>query len=134
MKDQNDRNKRSVVHVANTEQRICFREVRLQAKGTETPPLAKWKGKGKAQDAEDEDVVDPPLQPAEASHMLDRVTGKNVPRARAPRTKKSKQNGSPRQTRSRKVKGKTKAVEESSAEEGVEVPVENNMDMDVDEG
>jgi len=133
MEDQNDRNKRSVVHVANTEQRICFREVRLQPKGTDPPPSAKWKGKGKAQDAEEDDVIDSALQPAEASHMLDRVTGKNAPRARAPRTKKSKQNESPRQTRSRKAKGKAKAVEESSTEEeGGEV--ENDMNMDVDEG
>ena len=131
MEDQNDRNKRSVVHVANTEQRICFREVRLQPKGTEPPPSAKWKGKGKAHDAQDEDVVDPALQPKEALHILDRVTGKNAPRARAPRTKKSKQNESPRQTKSRKAKGKAKAAEEGSAEEGGEV--ENDMHMDVDE-
>ncbi|KAM6499154.1 hypothetical protein JOM56_004662 [Amanita muscaria] len=35
-KDPQDRNKRSVVHVANTEQRVVFKEVRLQSKEQDT--------------------------------------------------------------------------------------------------
>ena len=118
MEDPNDRNKISVVNIANTVQRTCFKEVRLQPKGIEPLPSAKWKVKGKGQDAEDGDVADPALQPKEVSHILNRVTGKNSPRA-------GSQHEEIREARSHKAEGEAKGVEEIAAEESGEV--ENDM-------
>ncbi|RDB22167.1 hypothetical protein Hypma_010583 [Hypsizygus marmoreus] len=129
-KDQTDRAKRAVTHVANTEQRVCFREVRLVPKGTDTVVAANGKGKGKAKDVEEEPV-------AEAAQLVDRVTGKNAPRARAPRVSRGKEaTKSTRQTRgSAKAKGKRKAVEEDEDEdEEEEEPPDEDVegdDMDI---
>ncbi|KIM42156.1 hypothetical protein M413DRAFT_52784, partial [Hebeloma cylindrosporum] len=75
-KGDHDWNKRSVTHVANTEQRITFQEVTLIPKES--------KGKEKA-DAEITPNLEPP--PGDSSHQIDRMTGVSAPPTRAPRTR-----------------------------------------------
>jgi hypothetical protein len=92
IQDSHDWNKRSVDHVANTEQRIGFKEVRLQPKkvpalqqDASIAPPKKAKEKGKAKEvtatetggaAQEDDI-----------QMLDRMTGKSGPLPRASRTR-----------------------------------------------
>ncbi|KAJ7730859.1 hypothetical protein DFH07DRAFT_756035 [Mycena maculata] len=66
--DGKDGNKRSITHVANTEQRVCFKEVQLRAKKVVVP-------------AEPENEEDGRLK-------VDRMTGKTPAVPRASRTKK----------------------------------------------
>lgn len=80
-----------MTHVSNTEQRICFKEVRLQPKSN-----GKEREEESFAEKEDSQMLDP--------QMVDRVTGKIAPRARAPRTrgdspkKKGKRKGKARAT------------------------------------
>ncbi|KAF8152362.1 hypothetical protein B0H34DRAFT_632599, partial [Crassisporium funariophilum] len=80
-KETHDWNKRSVVHVANTEQRIAFKEVTLIPKST--------KGKDKAIDGEGDIAVDFEGTREERAAKIDRMTGLSGPIPRAPRTKQA---------------------------------------------
>ncbi|KAG6888166.1 hypothetical protein C0995_010177 [Termitomyces sp. Mi166 len=119
-KDPTDHSKKTVTHVASTEQRISFREVRLVPKGTLPPTAASSsnnKGKNKETAAPDGWVAEAEA----AAHVVDKVTGKNAPRARAPRKSgggaRVRADGSTRTTRAKgKKKGKAK-----DEEEGMEV-------------
>ena len=76
-KESHDWSKRSVTHLANTEQRIAFQEVTLIPKSS--------KGKEKA------DVEIPNLEPppGDSSNQIDRMTGVSAPLTRAPRSRKT---------------------------------------------
>ncbi|KAG6826361.1 hypothetical protein H0H92_016153 [Tricholoma furcatifolium] len=118
-KDPADPSKKAVTHVANTSQRVCFREVRLQPKDAAPTPSSSSKGKAK----------EPPLdglvaESEAASNLLDRVTGKNAPRTRASRSRGSASASKPK----RKGKGKAKAAAEDEEED------EDAMDVDDREG
>jgi len=88
------------------------------------------KGKGKAVEEEHFDLA---TEVEAASQMVDRVTGKNAPRARAPRAARGKEVSlkGTRQTRSRKAKDKGKEKEQAEEEEPVS---DEDQDMDVYEG
>ncbi|KAG5340657.1 hypothetical protein C0989_000912 [Termitomyces sp. Mn162] len=134
-KDPHDPSKKSITHTANTSQRICFREVRLHPKGT----LPKGKTAAKDSPALEGWVVEAEA----ASHMVDRVTGKSAPKARAPRRSAPRARadeevpGEPsmkRTTRARKAKGKGKAkanVDEEEGEAEMQVDVDEDDSMDV---
>ncbi|KAG5650701.1 hypothetical protein H0H81_011321 [Sphagnurus paluster] len=107
--------KKAVTHVASTEQRVCFREVRLQPKGTAYP--ATMRGKGKSREMNVEPTGDLPMEVEAAAIMVDRVTGKSAPRARTLK----------KQARSKKAKGKAK--ERGEQEQDV-----RDVDMDADMG
>jgi hypothetical protein len=96
-----------VNHVANTEQRICFKEVRLQPKSH---------GKEK----EEEPTVE-----REDAQIVDRVTGKIAPRARAPRTRGDASKG--------KGKGKGKASA-TTPDDNVDGSSDVGGPMDIYEG
>jgi hypothetical protein len=76
-----DRNKRSVVHVGNTEHRIAFREVTLV-------PKASGNVKGKERANPDSETFSANVQSLAATH-IDRMTGLSAPAGRAPRKGKS---------------------------------------------
>ncbi|TFK35894.1 hypothetical protein BDQ12DRAFT_687735 [Crucibulum laeve] len=132
-KETHDWSKRSIVHVANTEQRVCFTEVRLQ------PKVA----------VEDENsmegIEEAPTAPAE--DKIDRMTGKAPLPTRAPRTRKDgttkektkkppkekvakepKEKRATRASTRTKGKGKAKAVDED--EDYMDLPYdEDSMDV-----
>ncbi|KAG6819792.1 hypothetical protein H0H93_008644 [Arthromyces matolae] len=117
-KDPNDGSKRAVNHVASTEQRICFREVRLVPKGTAPAPSTSSKGKNKETAAFEGWEVEAEA----ASHMVDRITGKNAPRSRAPRksTTSKKGKGTSKAKGKGKGTGKGKDKEQDEEDEVVE--------------
>ncbi|KAG5646443.1 hypothetical protein DXG03_003493 [Asterophora parasitica] len=145
----------TLTHVAGTSQRICFREVRLQPREASTQATTSYvhgrnggSDKGKNRDVDDI-PGDLATEVEAATLMVDRVTGKNAPRARAARTKSSagvekKQGGNvtdeasasantgTRQTRGRKAKekGKEKAKE---LIDGLAMDVDADGDGDRDE-
>lgn len=79
--DPHDSSKKSMTYVASAEQRICFREVRLQPKGSAPPP----DGKGKGKEREQGQVEAWDKEAEAAAFLVDRVSGKNVVRARSGR-------------------------------------------------
>ncbi|KIK10329.1 hypothetical protein K443DRAFT_73162, partial [Laccaria amethystina LaAM-08-1] len=82
-KDNHDWNKRSVVHVSNTEQRICFNEVNLQPKDASD----RWNERG-AEGGEATEVSGAATAAQDENpQQIDRVTGKLAPLTRAPRAK-----------------------------------------------
>lgn len=108
--------------------------MRLVPKGTEAAADGRAGGKkGKGKET-GEDLIDPTIQLEEASQMVDRVTGKNAPRTRAPRTTRSSFGDGPRQTRSSKAKGKGKAKAVDSEPPDEESGGEERDDMDIYEG
>ncbi|KJA15450.1 hypothetical protein HYPSUDRAFT_103566, partial [Hypholoma sublateritium FD-334 SS-4] len=80
-KENHDWNKRSVVHVANTEQRIAFQEVTL------VPKIPSAKGKERAVAGTDEVIVDfeGPSAQEGRTVQIERLTGLSAPVGRAPR-------------------------------------------------
>ncbi|KAF5313834.1 hypothetical protein D9619_013013 [Psilocybe cf. subviscida] len=76
-KETHDWNKRSVVHVGNTEHRIAFREVTLVPKGSGS-------AKGKERANPDTETVSAHAQSLAAT-PIDRMTGLSAPVSRAPR-------------------------------------------------
>lgn len=76
--ESHDWNKRSVTHVANTEQRIAFQEVTL------IPKLSKGKENAGVEIVSN---LEPP--PGDSSHQIDRMTGVSAPPTRAPRARKA---------------------------------------------
>ncbi|GLB42995.1 putative TFIIIC subunit [Lyophyllum shimeji] len=130
-KDPHDPHKKAVTHVANTSQRICFNEVRLQPKGTGTGPLPPKGSKGKAKAVEQE-YFDLTTEAEAAAQMVDRVTGKNAPRARAGRTPRTKETSPKRTRQTRSAKGKGKGKEKALEGEEEMPPDEGGEDMDVD--
>lgn len=125
-KGTHDRSKR-VVHVANTEQRIAFKEVTLI-------PKAPKEQEGK--DNEGTNTVDLEDTPKETNLYIDRITGLSAPPSRAPRKKKDITSTSATKAKA-KVKGKEKAgTSKSSNAKGKEkeVPTEDvPMDEDASE-
>lgn len=109
-KDNHDWSKRSVVHVSNTEQRICFNEVNLQPKD----PSDKWNERG----AEDGEAAATAAQD-ENPHQIDRLTGKLAPLTRAPRAKgeSSKPKKAPAEKAKAKSKSKSKGKGKGKAKE-----------------
>jgi len=101
-KESHDWNKRSVTHVANTEQRIAFQEVTLIPKSS--------KGKEKA-DGEIAATFEPP--PGDNSGQIDRMTGVSGPPTRAPRTRKATSDA--KSTSKRKGKQPAKASRKSTS-------------------
>ena len=122
-KGTHDRSKR-VVHVANTEQRIAFKEVTLIPK----PP--------KEQEAKDNEGTNLEDTPKETNLNIDRMTGLFAPASRAPRKKKDSTSTSATKSKA-KAKGKEKAgTSKSSNAKGKEkeVPTEDvPMDEDASE-
>jgi general transcription factor 3C polypeptide 6 len=118
-KETQDRNKRPVVHVANTEQRIAFREVTL------IPKLPKDKGGN---------TINLEGTPTDSSSKIDRMTGLSQP-TRVPRTKKAASSTSATKLKA-KAKGKekvgtSKASNTNGKGKGKEVPTEDApMDED----
>ncbi|KAF8645344.1 hypothetical protein AX16_007848 [Volvariella volvacea WC 439] len=92
--DERDWNKRGVKHVANTEQRICFKEVQLQAKTQpETSPMDEDEVEGGAPNDHREQATDEAESPAAAAvSVVDRVTGKDASKP-ARRKRKGKAKG-----------------------------------------
>ncbi|KAF8885558.1 hypothetical protein CPB84DRAFT_1685364 [Gymnopilus junonius] len=105
-KESHDWNKRSVVHVANTEQRIAFQEVTLIPKGSSSnsttisaPAISSNKGKQKATEKENGAAsgsgefkvnFEPPAPSVEElSAQIDRLSGLTGPIPRASRSRKS---------------------------------------------
>ncbi|KAF8808932.1 hypothetical protein BYT27DRAFT_7095676 [Phlegmacium glaucopus] len=106
-KETHDRNRRSVVHVANTEQRIAFKEVTLIPKAPKEQAASK--------DGEGSNVINIEGTTKDGYSNIDRITGLSVPATRVSRTKKT---ASTSTTKSRaKAKGKEKAGT-SKAEKG----------------
>ena len=99
--ESHDWNKRSVTHVANTEQRIAFQEVTLIPKSL--------KGKEKA-DGEIAANFEPP--PSDNYGQIDRMTGVSGPPTRAPRTRKAPSNA--KSASKRKGKQPAKASRKST--------------------
>jgi len=143
-----DKAKRSITFTGSTSQRISFREVQLVPKGSSVPspssPLNvkfRSKGKGKGKAGEEDDEPDGPI--TRDPHMVDRVTGKAAPRARALKGKRAKgKTGSDEEVEGDaekikpkpKVKGKEKAKQKGKAEEKEKEKDEDGTGMDVDEG
>ncbi|KAF8978644.1 hypothetical protein BDQ17DRAFT_1318381 [Cyathus striatus] len=97
-----DWNKRSLIHIANTEQRICFKEVRLQPKRQASETM------GGPEEGDEFMVVEP--NPSASTEKIDRLTGKTVASTRAGRGGK----------KSGKVKGKKRQRDGNEEEEGYE--------------
>jgi len=97
-----DWNKRSVIHVANTEQRICFNEVRLQPKahGDSSRNGTESSGDNTAQTVTED-----------AAEKIDRLTGKVFPGTRA----SAKGVGTRSKRLSAKEKGKAKAKDPNNS-------------------
>ncbi|KAH6903851.1 hypothetical protein BKA70DRAFT_1193898 [Coprinopsis sp. MPI-PUGE-AT-0042] len=76
-KDLHEWNKRSVHHVANSEQRILFKEVTLERKSPEIDRMAAT-GEGAGKEGTEPDA-----------QKIDRMTGRIAPSTRAPRAKGS---------------------------------------------
>lgn len=93
-----DWNKRSVVHVANTEQRICFNEVRLQPKA---------RGDSGQNDTELSGDNATHTVTEDGAERIDRLTGKVFPTMRA----STKGVGKKSKRLSAKEKGKAKAMD-----------------------
>ena len=101
--EMNERNKRSVHHIANTEQRIIFKEVTLQPKSPEVNQAAST-GEGADKGAPETDT-----------QKIDRMTGRTTVTTRAPRAKGSG-----------KKKGKAPA---SEASQEVSMALDDRMDV-----
>ncbi|KAG6886335.1 hypothetical protein C0992_004499 [Termitomyces sp. T32_za158] len=98
-KDPHDSAKKTLVHVASTEQRICFREVRLVPKGAGADlgggvgvgvgsgAGTTKKGKGKSRESGEAPPLEWSAEAEAAALLVDRVAGKTVPRTRAARRK-----------------------------------------------
>ncbi|KAG6875894.1 hypothetical protein C0992_001890 [Termitomyces sp. T32_za158] len=96
-KDPHDSAKKTLVHVASTEQRICFREVRLVPKGAGADlgggvgvgsgAGTTKKGKGKSRESGEAPPLEWSAEADAAALLVDRVAGKTVPRTRAVRRK-----------------------------------------------
>ncbi|KAF8638383.1 hypothetical protein AX17_002244 [Amanita inopinata Kibby_2008] len=116
-KDAQDRNKRPAVHVANTEQRVIFKEVRLQPKAVAHEEGASARGANQQiemRQSEDQDAgIDVDLNGAadEGLATLSRTQSKRG----AARRKKSRKRG----------KGKAKASETDEMAEGEGIAEEN---------
>lgn len=129
-KETHDRNKRSVVHVANTEQRIAFKEVTLIPKAPKEQATSK--------DEEGANTINLEGAPKSSYSNIDRITGLSVPATRAPRTKKATSSTSTIKSKA-KAKGKEKAeTKKTSNTKGKgkekEVPTEDvPMDEDAPE-
>lgn len=101
-KETHDRNKRSVVHVANTEQRIAFKEVTLIPKAPKEQETSK--------NGEGAHPINLEATPKDSSSSIDRLTGLSVPATRAPRIKKAASSTSATKSKAKaKGKGKEKA-------------------------
>lgn len=100
-KESHDWNKRSVTHVANTEQRIAFQEVTL------IPKLSKGKEKADVE-------ITPSFEPApsDSSNQIDRMTGVSAPHTRAPRARKTASDA--KSSSKRKGKQPAKATRKST--------------------
>ena len=128
-KGTHDRSKK-IVHVANTEQRIAFKEVTLIPKAPKEQETSKGKNKEGTNTINLEDT------PKDSHLNIDRIIGLSAPASRAPRKKKD--TTSPNATKTKaKGKGKEKAgTSKSSNAKGKEkeVPTEDvPMDEDVSE-
>ena len=120
-KETQDRYKRPIVHVANTEQRIAFREVTL------IPKVPKDKDVGG-------NTINLEGIPKDSSSKIDRITGFSRP-IRAPRTKKAVSSTSAIKLKA-KAKGKekvgtSKASNANGKGKEKEVPTED-VPMDED--
>lgn len=120
-KEIHDRNKRTVVHVANTEQRIAFKEVTLIPKAPKEQETSK--------DGEGVNTFNLEETPKDNPSKIDRMTGLSVPVARAPRTKKAASSTSTTKQRA-KAKGKEKVGTKGKGKEK-EAPTEDVL-MDED--
>lgn len=128
-KEIHDRNKRSVVHVANTEQRIAFKEVTLIPKAPKEQETSK-NGEGAY-------PINLEAIPKDSSSSIDRLTGLSVPATRAPRTKKTASTSATKSKAKGKGKEKAGSSKPSNAKgkgKEKEVPTEDvPMDEDVPE-
>jgi len=129
--ENHDWNKRTLVHVANTEQRVAFQEVTLIPKNVESNSKGKQKASPTADLSETvggtlaeaaaagittSDFLPPSATPHAAE--IDKLTGVTGPPTRAPRKKKenpsaassTKKSGKKKATKSPKAKGKEKEV------------------------
>lgn len=128
-KGTHDRSKR-VVHVANTEQRIAFKEVTLIPKA----PKEQETSKGKYN--EGTNTLNLEETPKDTHLNIDRIIGLSAPPSRAPRKKKATSSTSATTSKA-KAKGKEKAgTSKPSNAKGKEkeIPTEDvPMDEDVSE-
>jgi len=124
--ENHDWNKRSLVHVANTERRVAFQEVTLIPKNLESNSKGKQKASLTADISETAEAAAAGittsdfLPPSPKSHAaeIDKLTGVTGPPTRAPRKKKedpsagssTKKSGKKKATKSSKAKGKEKEV------------------------
>jgi general transcription factor 3C polypeptide 6 len=116
-KGTHDRSKR-IVHVANTEQRIAFKEVTLIPKAPNEQEISKGK------DLEE--------TPKETNLNIDRIIGLSAPASRAPRKKKATSSTSATKSKA-KGKGKEKAgPSKPSNAKGKEKEVIEDVPMDED--
>ena len=130
-KGTHDRNKK-VAHVANTEQRIAFKEVTLIPKA----PKEQETSKGKGKDKEGTNTVNLEETPKETHLNIDRIIGLSAPVGRAPRKKKATSSTSTTKSKA-KAKGKEKAGTSKPSEANAKekkVPTEDlPMDDDASE-
>ena len=125
-KGTHDRNKK-VVHVANTEQRIAFKEVTL------IPKAPKEQETSKGKDKEGTSAVNLEQTPKDSLLSIDRIIGLSAPAGRAPRKKKATSSTSTTKSKA-KAKGKEKVVTSKSLNakgKEKEVPTED-VPMDED--
>jgi hypothetical protein len=124
-KETHDRSKR-VVHVANTEQRIAFKEVTL------IPKAPKEQETSKGKDKEGTKTVNLEETPKDSFLSIDRIIGLSAPAGRAPR-KKATSSTSAAKSNAR-AKGKQKAgTSKASNAKGKEKEVLPTEDVPMDE-
>ena len=128
-KGAHDRSKR-VVHVANTEQRIAFKEVTLIPKA----PKEQETSKGKYSEGTNAINLEEKETPKETYINIDRMIGLSAPASRAPRKKTATSSTSATKPKA-KAKGKEKAeTSKPSNEKGKEKEKEvSTEDVPMDE-
>jgi hypothetical protein len=125
-KETHDRSKK-VVHVANTEQRIAFKEVTL------IPKAPKEQETSKGNDKEGTNTVNLEETPKDSFLSIDRIIGLSAPAGRAPRKKKATSSTSATKSKA-KAKGKEKAgTSKASSAKGKEKEVLPTEDVPMDE-
>ena len=122
-KGTNDRSKR-VVHVANTEQRIAFKEVTLIPK----TPKEQETSKGKEKEGTNTVNLEETSASKDASLSIDRIIGLSAPTSRAPRKKKTKGKEKAGTSKASNAKGKEKEVATEDVPMDEDAPETNNID------
>ncbi|KDR71816.1 hypothetical protein GALMADRAFT_126758 [Galerina marginata CBS 339.88] len=121
-KESHDWNKRSVIHVSNTEQRIAFQEVTLIPKASSSKGKEKATADNPVEGGEIQVDFEPP--PAEnRSTYIDRMTGLAGPIPRTSRKGKTPNPKTPKPKTTKKGKGKEKAKTTKGLAKGKEKEV-----------